>query len=366
MTDPVVITACDIYTAFGPGIDAAWEPLLAGQHAFVPCRRFGNPHFESMYGAFAPELDSVEDIPGFLLEHLAPVARTYPESAEVFLASTVGEIEQVENPADRCTSDSLLEKTLTLFEKKTGRVISAACASSNAAICRAEALLRNGMIEYAVIAAVDYISEFVFSGFASIKAMTETPVSCPYDKDRSGLLLGDAAGLLVLTRRSIAERDHQPVLAKITGCAMTSDARHITAPDPDGKNLADAIRTALRKAEQTPEQIGAVIGHGTGTLYNDSMEIRALEGLRSTPFPLVSVKGSSGHTLAVAGLIQAAMALRMFTEKKIPPQTGLHTPEPGGEAMLSTEVRTLEKPCILSMNSGFGGMNAVILMEAQE
>ena len=57
---------------------------------------------------------------------------------------------------------------------------------------------------------------------------------------------------------------------------------------------------------------------------------------------------------------------RMFTEKKIPPQTGLHTPEPGGEAMLSTEVRTLEKPCILSMNSGFGGMNAVILMEAQE
>lgn len=366
VNDPAVIVDCDIFTAFGGGIDAAWKPLLEGRHGFSPCRRFHNPCFENMYGAFASALDEEQDIPGFFLDYLAPVAKKYPETAEVFLAATVGEIEQVENPFDWCTCDSLLQRTLSVFGKRSGRVISAACASSNAAIARAERLLQHHLLDYAIVLATDYISEFVFSGFSSIHAMSQAPVARPYDRNRDGLLLGDAAGIAVLTRRSIAEKEHLPVLAVVTGSGMTSDAVHITAPDPEGKALQNAIRKALKRAGRTMDDVGAVIGHGTGTVYNDSMEIHALQALGASATPLVSVKGSSGHTLAGAGLIQLAAAVKMFEEQVIPPQTSLETPEDGGESMLSKEIRPLKKQCILSMNSGFGGMNTVLLLEGGE
>ena len=361
--DPVVIVDCDIFTAFGGGIDAAWQPLLEGRHGFSPCKRFHNPCFENMYGAFAPALEEEKDIPGFFLDYLAPIAKKYPVNTEVFLAATVGEIEQLNNPLDLCTCDSLLQRTLSVFEKRSGRVISAACASSNAAIARAERLLRYHLLDHAIVLATDYISEFVFSGFSSIHAMSEDPVARPYDKNRNGLLLGDAAGIVVLTRKTTAEKEQLPILAQVSGSGMSSDAVHITAPDPEGNALQSAIRTALKHAKRNMADIGAVIGHGTGTVYNDSMEIHALQSFGVPAITLVSVKGSTGHTLAGAGLIQLAMALRMLEEKRIPPQTSLETPEPGGESMLSKETRPLENPCILSMNSGFGGMNSVLLLE---
>ena len=174
---------------------------------------------------------------------------------------------------------------------------------------------------------------------------------------------GDAAGIVVLTRKTTAEKEQLPILAQVSGSGMSSDAVHITAPDPEGNALQSAIRTALKHAKRNMADIGAVIGHGTGTVYNDSMEIHALQSFGVPAIPLVSVKGSTGHTLAGAGLIQLAMALRMLEEKRIPPQTSLETPEPGGESMLSKETRPLENPCILSMNSGFGGMNSVLLLE---
>ena len=364
--DPAVVVDCDIFTVFGGGMDAAWKPLLEGVHGFTPCRRFQNPCFESMYGAFAPDLAEEKDIPGFFLDYLAPVAKKYPNTAEVFLAATVGEIEQVENPLDLCTCDSLLQRTLSVFGKRSGRVISAACASSNAAVARAERLLQQGLLDYAIVLATDYISEFVFSGFASIHAMSESSLVRPYDKNRNGLLLGDAAGIAVLTRRSVAEKEHLPILATVSGSGMSSDAVHITAPDPEGKALQSAIRKALKRAGRTISDIGAVIGHGTGTVYNDAMEIHALQAMGDSTLPLFSVKGSSGHTLAGAGLIQLAAAVKMFEERVIPPQTSLETPEDGGETMLSKVIRPLKKQCILSMNSGFGGMNTVLLLEGGE
>ena len=364
--DPAAIVAHDLFTAFGAGPGPAWQALLEGRHSFVPCQRFHNKNLESFYGALSPELDGETDPSGFFLHALAPSVQPFAENAELLLAATVGEIEFLEDPRNRCTVDSLLERALRTFRMKRGMAVSAACASGNAAVCRACSLLAAGRTGCAAVFGSDYVSEFILSGFATLKAVSASSLCRPYDRNRDGLLLGDAAGTVVLMSLSRAAAEGLPVLGLVTGWGMSCDAAHITAPLSDGTPLAQAVRQALERAGRTPGDIGAVVGHGTGTAYNDIMEIRALRQVfGDSPLPpLLSVKGSSGHTLACAGIVQLSAALNILKTGRIPPQTSLRDPEPEAGSMLSDRERRLERKVILTMNSGFGGLNAVLLLEA--
>lgn len=360
------VTGGALYCAAGPGLNAHWEALLRGEHAFSNAERLNNPLCRTRLAGIAPGLglgpDGTSAIPEELLDLLAPEAQKSSSDAEVFLAETSGEIERLEEPEPCCGCHSLLGKALTRFRKKSGRIISAACASSNLAIQCAAAGIQRGLRNTALVASAEYVSEFVFSGFDSLNAMSHE-LPRPYDRDRTGLLLGDCGALLTLEEESSARRNGHRVLAKITGWGMSCDAAHITAPQESGEGLFRAICAALKKAEVSPDRIGAVIGHGTGTIYNDAMELAALRRIFPDGCPLISVKGVSGHTLGAAGLVQALTALKMFETKKIPPQTSLRTPMAGAEKFVSAEMRTLTGDCILSLNSGFGGLNAVILLE---
>ena len=362
--DTIVLVRCELFTAFGFGIDPTWSAILEGRHGFTPITRFHSDALASCSAATASELDGCNAPSEYLLDRFAPAARDFSgERTELFVGTTVGEIEQLDNPEHRCTSDSLMEKASRRFGIPSARVLSAACATANMEICRAAAMLRARKTDFAVLYAVDYVNEFVASGFLTLKAMTTEPCSRPYDKNRTGLLLGDGAGLLVLTRAELAEQHKLPVLAKISGCAMTCDAGHITAPLEDGSQLAAAIRCALAQAGLAPEKIGALAGHGTGTVYNDNMELRALHSIFHTPVPLFSTKGAVGHSLAAAGMVQTAMALRVLQTGKIPPQTSLQTPENGAEGFVSDQVRSFDGGAVLSLSAGFGGLNAAVLLE---
>ena len=363
--EEVVIVDCNIYTAFGLGIEPAWKALVENRHASrqmqsrVPTETLG-----SFYAAISPELDGCETPSDFLMDAIARCLGDLPrEECILYVGSTVGEIEQLNNPQKQCTSDSLLEKAVKKFNIRNSCCISAACASSNMAMCRAGAALKKRKCRYAVVYAVDYVNEFVASGFSTLKSMTAEPCTRPYDKNRSGLLLGDGAGMVVMTLAETAERNGLEILARIPAWGMSCDAGHITAPNASGEFLAEAGRKMLFDAKVKPEDVGAVIGHGTGTYHNDIMEIKALKKLFEQPVKLISTKGSTGHTLAAAGLIQTAMAVMMLKENIVPPQTSLITPEDGAEDMVSTQIRKLEKPRIISMNAGFGGLNAALLLE---
>ena len=310
--DTIVLVRCELFTAFGFGIDPTWNAMLEGRHGFTPITRFHSDALASCSAATASELDGCNAPSEYLLDRFTPAARDFSgERTELFVGTTVGEIET----------------------------------------------------DFAVLYAVDYVNEFVASGFLTLKAMTTEPCSRPYDKNRTGLLLGDGAGLLVLTRAELAEQHKLPVLAKISGCAMTCDAGHITAPLEDGSLLITAIRRALAQANLAPEKIGAVAGHGTGTVYNDNMELRALHSVFRTSVPLFSTKGAVGHSLAAAGMVQTAMALRVLQTGKIPPQTSLQTPENGAEGFVSDQVRSFDGGAVLSLSAGFGGLNAAVLLE---
>lgn len=366
--DDILIVHCDIFSALGKGVENAWNALKENRHGFRPLKeRFETETLMDYYGAMAPELDKCPAPSEFLLDHAAKSIAYLPkEECKLYVGSTVGEIEFLNNRAKECTSDTLLQKASRIFGIKNACILSAACASSNMAICRAASALKAGKCRYAVVYAADYVNEFTASGFFTLKSMTPENCSRPYDKDRKGLLLGDGAGVTVLTKAQTAEKEKLEILAKLTAWGMSCDAGHITAPDSEGEFLAQAGKKMLESVHLSPDKIGAVIGHGTGTLQNDVMELKALKKLFKHPVALFSTKGSTGHTLAAAGMMQLAAAVMMLKEGVIPPQTSLRTPEEGAEGFVSDKLRELTQKRIISMNAGFGGLNGALLLEALE
>ena len=148
-----------------------------------------------------------------------------------------------------------------------------------------------------------------------------------------------------------------PVLAVIDGFGITTDSYHAAAPDPEGRQMSLAIQYALKGSSG---KAAAIIGHGTGTVLNDDMEIAALTGLFPQGIPLASVKGGTGHILAASGIIQSSCAVACLEREQLFPQTSLETPQKGAEKFVSASARVLEGDTILTLNAGFGGLNAVI------
>ncbi len=372
MENSPIIVSADLITAYGHGLNQCWNGFMARQRPFTPITRFPTTGIEGVVAATVPDssYDGSLSLAEHLLEKIAVTTIKLPADTELFLATTVGEIDlmeqeillhRTEKRAPTCSS--LLARAKAIFGKKHASLISAACSSGNMALARAAAKIQAGTIEYAIVVGCDIVSEFVFSGFASLGAI-DLKGTRPYDRDRAGLTLGEAAGVIVLASEDAARRDGLPRLARLAGWNMTCDAVHITAPRSDGLQLVNAIRHVLETAGIAPSEIGGIIGHGTGTIFNDSMEINTLNAVfNKNAKPLFSTKGGVGHTLGAAGIIQTAIAVKAIQEMLLPPQTGLREPMPGAEHMVSDQAQKLITPKILSLNTGFGGINAVLLIE---
>lgn len=362
------VVDCDLYNVFGKGVDPTWQAILDKKTAFSDCHRFSKGKFKTTTAGIAPDAEEngIANIPKVFADYLATAASKMPDDTEVFLASTIGLIDYWNNSENRCTSDMLLEYILKKFHKNNGRVVSAACASVNTAFASVNNLIRRKRLDSAMVVGTDYVSEFIFSGFSTLRAMASNKVS-PYDINRDGLLLGDSASIVSICSEKKARELGKTIQGKIVGTGYTCDAYHITAPIPSGDALIRAIQNALDMAGLQPQDVGAVIGHGTGTVYNDAMELNALHHFYGdVGIPLMSVKANAGHTLAGAGLLQMCIALKMLETRVVPAQTGLVTPEPMAVNYVSSEQRKLNIPRIMCMNSGFGGLNAVVIVEADQ
>jgi 3-oxoacyl-[acyl-carrier-protein] synthase II len=248
-------------------------------------------------------------------------------------------------------------------------VASAACASSNVAIGVGLEWLRSGLCDVVLCGGVDALHEFVIAGFASLRAQSPSPCR-PFDAERSGLNLGEGAAFLVLELESQARARGQRIRAHLAGAGLSCDANHMTGPDRQGRGAARAMQAALVDADLTAADIDFVSAHGTATLFNDQMEglaLASLFGARLADVPVNSIKGSIGHTLGAAGALEAVMAVRVLEEQCIPPTAGLERRDEKirldvvAGAPRAARVRT-----VLSTSSGFGGLNAAIVLRAAE
>lgn len=240
--------------------------------------------------------------------------------------------------------------------------ISAACASSTVALAKGAALIESGRYDSVLICCYDLVTEFIFSGFCSLQAMSPFPCK-PFDKNRKGMSIGEGAAALLLMSEEKAGSLHKTPMGVLKGWGVTNDATHITRPDKEGSGLAMAIDKSLKKSGITAHDVSAICAHGTGTYHNDLMELASYRKIFGRNcIPIFSVKGAIGHTLGAAGGIEAAISLASLDREIIPPTTGFSDPEPGAEGALSSEPINKELSYILSTNSGFNGINASIII----
>lgn len=369
----VCVAQTSLVCGLGDNLDQTWRRLLAGESAIAPVTRFAVDRFNAHQAACIQGLQSQAErsLTDALLERLIQGLEPVPAESRLFLATTKGSIDSLERlrrglggSSEEMEFRRLLARVARGFGLKDGGVnINAACASSTIALARAAALIASGTVESAVVCCLDLVSEFVFSGFSVLQGLSREP-SRPFDRDRSGLSLGEGAAVLVLTSEQRLRREGRACLGTLQGWGVANDAHHITAPSRDGCGLVQAVRRALQVAGITAEDLAAINAHGTGTVYNDLMELTAFRTLFGDDhrLPVHSVKGAIGHTLGAAGGIEAVLGLRSLAEGIIPPTVGLRHPEPAAEGLVSDRPQPITGSMLLSTNSGFGGINAALVL----
>ena len=197
------------------------------------------------------------------------------------------------------------------------QVIANACASGTNAIGHAFECVRSGRYQRVLAGGYDAISELVFTGFDSLQA--STPEKCrPFDRQRTGMVLGEGAAILGLESLGSAQQRGAPVLAEIIGYGISTDNFHITQPDPTGIGAQQAMQQALESARVSAEEVDYINAHGTATLFNDAAEGKAISGLFDG-VPVSSTKSMMGHSLGAAGAIEAVICFLALQHQFLPP-----------------------------------------------
>ena len=371
----VTITDAAAITALGANLQESWQGILSGQTAIRPINRFPVDNYSTKVAACVENLRAShgKSLLHSFLNRLFSEKASIPPDAYLITASTKAGIDNLQllrrgYPAD--LQDILLSSITKIVSEKLGLTdsginISASCASSTIAVARGAALIASGRTDVVLVCCVDLVTEFIFSGFSALKALS--PVPCqPFDRNRKGLSLGEGAAALLLMSKKRAQRDHRRPLTTIDGWGIVNDAAHITAPDKSGAGLVRAIIQALNIAKKDPEEIAAISAHGTGTIYNDLMELTAFRRVfGERKVPVYSIKGAIGHTLGAAGGLEVALGLQSLSTQTIPPTVGLITPMEEAKGWVSSDPKSLYGDCLLTTNSGFGGINAALVMGAE-
>jgi 3-oxoacyl-[acyl-carrier-protein] synthase II len=243
------------------------------------------------------------------------------------------------------------------------QIIANACASGTNAVGHAFRLVRAGLHRAVLCGGYDAISELVFVGFDSLQASTPEKVR-PFDRGRSGLVLGEGAAVLCLEDMVRAKRRGAPILAEITGCGIATDNHHLTQPHPSGIGPRRAMERALEDARRGPDEVDYINAHGTATTFNDATEGLAIAQLFGGGVPVSSTKAMMGHSLGAAGAIEAVFSLLALRGQFLPPNLHYSDPDPTiGIEIVANEAREARVRRVLSNSFGFGGANASILLE---
>lgn len=365
----------DIVTAWGRGVEPCWNGLLTGRPAFREVDRFDTRAFQAHHAALIPGLAPAPDeslVWQMLRPLLAPLTGSLPARTLVLLATTTGEVDWLErhclgqhpNPdAGESRLNRLLERVTAFLGLADGAVISSACASSSVALAQAAALVTAGERDAVLVVACDAVTEFVFAGFTALMALDPAGAR-PFDRARKGLTLGEAAGYMLVMGDDAAARAGSQPLGRLAGWGLSGDANHMTGPSREGSGLGRAVEQALARARLTPDAVGSICAHGTGTPYNDAMEMKAFRRVfADRARPLYSVKGSIGHTLGAAGLVELAVALASLRAGLVPPSANLQQVDPEAEGWARAGATPAPgMRAVLSTNSGFGGINSALIV----
>jgi len=398
----VAITGIGIVTSLGAGKKANWERIVAGESGIRPVSRFDAEKYRTGNAGEIADLPvppwrrvrrSRLDFASNLLhvaflEALGDTGLPPDEIAAcapiVSLGTTLGGMISGERyhktymrqgPSRAMPSlvaDHLAHcQPLHVMEEYSlpgvPVVFSDACASGANAVGHAFRSVRSGEVDMAVCGGYDSLCEFVFAGFHSLQALT--PGLCrPFDRTRDGMVLGEGAGVMFLEAWDRAGARGARILGELIGYGESTDAFHMTRPDPEAAGAISAMRSALADAGVEPDAVGYVNAHGTGTPFNDAMEasaILALFGERGGRVPVSSIKPMIGHLLGGAGAVEGIITALALQEKRLPPNLNYRAPDPAcALRIVRVSERAPSLDVAMSNSFGFGGTNAALVFRS--
>ncbi len=404
VSDTIVITGLGCVTPLGPDLPTTWRRLIAGEAAQQPVTLFDVAATRCKQAAQA-ELPALR-LPAKQLRRLTRGSRLALPAAREALANaglldaagksvvpwlplsvsttaggmTLGEqfLRDLVAPrrqphgyfrvAHYAAQRQVLDLQQFLGFRGPVTIIANACASGANAIGHARDLIRSGQTDIVLAGGYEPLTELIYDGFDCLQAMS--PDCCrPFDKGRTGLMLGEAAAFLVLETTAHARARGATILCELTGYGHGTDLHHLTQPNPTGATLIRTARAALAEAGSTPGYLNA---HGTATPTNDGSEAGAIAAIFAGALPqtepwfprISSTKAAIGHTLGAAGSVEAVFAIQALRTGELPPQLNLRDPEPAvaGQLVQAGE-RVPGLAATMSVNLGFGGSNAALVFE---
>jgi len=384
-----VVTGLGAVTPFGLGVKTYWNGLAAGLCAIRPVTLLDTQGLRCRLAAEVPEV-----IPGSrrrsradrlalaaAVEALEDAHLERAERAEVavVVGAVGGGMFEAEEwywreagrgavEPDRRALGAVLPwshaevvaNALGLYGPR--ETLTTACSSGAAALAVASELVTTGMVDLVLAGGVDAITRICYLGFNALKLLDPEPCR-PFDRERRGMSIGEGAGFFVLESAEHAAARGARVYAELAGYGMTSDAYHVTSPDPEGRGMARAMVEALTRSGLNAADVGYANAHGTATPQNDRVEGLALRAVFGAEGLLVSsTKSMIGHTMAAAGSLEAMATVLALVHDVIPPTVHLDSPDP--EVAFDCVPHRARHAAIehaISNSFGFGGQNVTLL-----
>jgi 3-oxoacyl-[acyl-carrier-protein] synthase II len=406
----VVVTGLGAVTPLGLDVKASWEGLLAGRSGAGPITRFAVP--EAMGTKFCCEVKGFDperrvapkDVKKMdLFIHYAiaasfealeqsglAVTAHNAERVGVLVGSGMGGLPYIEHYVNVLTAQgprriSPFFIPMTIINDASGYIsiltgakgpnaaMVTACATGTHSIGAAMRAICYGDADVMIAGGTEgAITELSFAGFNSLKALStrnDEPqrASRPFEKNRTGFVMGEGAGVLILESEEHAKGRGARIICEAAGFGWTGDAHHITAPAEGGEGAMRCMRNAIRDAGLVPEQVSYINAHGTSTEYNDLYETQAIKtlfGARAYQVPVSSTKSMTGHLLGAAGGVEAVISVLALTEGKLPPTINYEEPDPLCDLDYVPNVaRETKVDAVLSNTFGFGGTNASLVFK---
>lgn len=405
----VVITGLGAVTPIGIGKDKYWESLISGKSGIGYITRFDTEEFDSKIGAEVKDFkatDYMDKKEGRRMDRFSQYAVAASKLAlddsnidlnsidlkrsGVVVGAGIGGMETLEKEftkkMDRgpnrvsplfipmmISNMAPGQISMTFGFKGTSMAINTACASGTHAIGESFRMIKEGKVDIILTGGTEAaITPMAVAGFCSMKALStrnDDPekASRPFDKERDGFIMGEGAGILVLEDLDHALKRKAIIYGEVVGYGSTSDAFHITQPDPEAKGATRAMEMAIEEANIEKDKVGYINAHGTSTHFNDKLETLAIKNVfkdHARNINISSTKSMTGHLLGAAGGIEAIATVMALKEGIIPPTINYDNPDEECDLNYTPNKAVKRDTSYgLSNSLGFGGHNASILIK---
>lgn len=369
MTAPVVISGMGAVSALGIGLEEHWARLAEGEDGIGQIERFRSDDFDVHLGAFVPDRDQfagLTDLQRCIAFAAVASREALGQAGTDPTGARFGLVLGTSHGDGRGRYDVVTEGLASELGVTGPRItISTACTSSTNAIGLARDLLRLRVLDAVLVGGADVLHDRLFAGFHALGVLN--PGKCSPFGRALGTSLGEGAGMLVLERADAARSRGARSVATVAGYGLSSDAYHETSPDPTGRGVARALRSALLQAGLEESEIGYVNAHGTGTAANDRAEWQAIRSVfeeRSDSLPVSGTKCFIGHAQGAAGVLELITSLIAQEHDTILPSLRAEEPRPFAptDRVAGTLPRTYHYSTGAYLSAAFGGANASVLI----